>query len=406
MSAARGPLSHLRVLDLSRILAGPWASQLFADFGAEVIKVERPGRGDDTRAWGPPWLDDRSGRPTGESAYYLCANRGKRSLTLDLAHPDGQDIARRLAADSDVVIENFRAGRLADYGLDDASLRRDNPGLIYCSITGFGQDGPDRDRPGYDFMIQAMGGLMSVTGDPEGTPQRAGVAVADLFTGMYAATAVLAALAHRERTGQGQHIDLALFDVQLACLANQASNYLVSGESPGRIGNGHPNIVPYQAFATRDGHIVVAVGNDAQFRALCEVAQLGDLHREPRFATNAERVRHREALVPLVAAGLAGRRSETWLRELTAAGIPCGPINSIEAAFDEPQARARGMIRRLPHPLAGEVPVVANPVRFSVTPTIEPAPPPTLGQHTDEVLRERLGLSAQRIDALRRAGVV
>ena len=329
-AASSGALSQLRVLDLSRVLAGPWCSQMLADFGAEVIKLERPGRGDDTRAWGPPWLADPAGVDTGESAYYLAANRGKKSVTLDLASDRGQAIARALAARSDVLIENFKPGHLDRWGLGYAALHELHPGLVYCSISGFGQTGPDRHRPGYDFLVQAMGGLMSVTGEPDdvpgGGPIKTGVALADILTGLYACSGILAALNERERSGLGQHIDLALLDVQVACLANQAMNYLVTGEPPGRLGNAHPNIVPYQSFATSDGHIVVAVGNDAQFAALCAVLGRSELADDDRFATNAGRVGHRDLLIPALADRLVQDGSSEWLSRLEAAGVPCGPI--------------------------------------------------------------------------------
>ncbi|MDX1606994.1 MAG: CaiB/BaiF CoA-transferase family protein [Candidatus Competibacterales bacterium] len=401
-----GALSHIRVLDLSRVLAGPWAGQVLADLGAEVIKIEQPGRGDDTRAWGPPYLRDASGADTSESAYFLSANRGKRSVTLDLGTDEGQRLARALAAQSDILLENFKVGGLARYGLDYDSLSALNPGLIYCSITGFGQTGPYAGRPGYDFMIQAMGGLMSLTGEPDGEPQKVGVALADVLTGLYATVAVLAALAHRERSGEGQHIDLALLDVQLASLANQAMNYLASGVSPRRLGNAHPNIVPYQAFATADGHVIVAVGNDRQFARYAEVLGCPELAADPRFATNRSRVEHRDELVPLLQPRMATRTSAGWLETLEAAGIPCGPINTIGQVFDDPQIRHRGMRLELPHPLAGTVPLVASPLNFSATPVEYVRPPPTLGQDTEQILGERLGLDRETLEALRAQGVI
>lgn len=405
-----GALSHLRVLDLSRVLAGPWASQILADLGAEVIKVEQPGQGDDTRAWGPPYLKDPDGRDTTESAYFLSTNRGKKSVTIDITRAAGQALIRQLAAQADILLENFKVGGLAKYGLDYESLKAINPRLIYCSITGFGQTGPYKDRPGYDFMIQGMGGLMSVTGEqddlPGGGPQKVGVALADVLTGLYATVAVLAALAHRDQSGVGQSIDLALFDVQLACLANQASNYLISGVPPRRLGNAHPNIVPYQVFATADGYIILAVGNDRQFARFCELAGRPELATDERFATNAVRVHNRETLAPIVQDLMIQRGSQAWLDALEQAGIPCGPINALDQVFADPQIQHRGMRVELPHPLAGVVPLTASPLRLSATPVRYQGPPPTLGQHTDEVLGERLGLNAADIDALRTEGIV
>jgi crotonobetainyl-CoA:carnitine CoA-transferase CaiB-like acyl-CoA transferase len=405
-----GPLSHVRVLDLSRVLAGPWCTQTLADLGAEVVKVERPGAGDDTRTWGPPWLAGGDGAPTREAAYFLAANRGKRSVTIDFEREEGRDLVRRLAAEADVLVENFKVGGLAKHGLDWESLRAANPRLVYCSITGFGQTGPYARRAGYDFMIQGMGGMMSITGQPDGTPGaeplRCGVAIADLFTGMYATVAILAALAHRDRTGEGQHIDMALLDTQVAVLANQAANYLVGGTPPGRTGNTHPNIVPYQAFRTADGHIILAVGNDGQFRKFCEVAGRTDLPADPRFATNPERVRHRAVLVPILQEVVAGRASADWLSALEAAGVPCGPINGLDEVFDDPQVRARGLRLDLPHPAAGTAPSVRNPIRYSATPLSFDRAPPLLGEGTDEVLGRLLGLDASEIAALRAAGVV
>ena len=403
-----GPLTGIRVLDLSRILAGPWATQVFADYGAEVIKVERPGHGDDTRQWGPPYLADRDGAPTGESAYYLGANRGKRSVTIDISRPEGQAIVRRLAAESDVVVENFRVGALARYGLDHAALSAVNPRLVYCSISAFGQDGPLRDGPGYDAMIQAMGGLMSITGPPEeegGRPQKVGVAIADIMTGMYAVTAVLAALLERERSGEGQYIDLALLDAQVAWLANQNMNYLVGGSPPRRQGTAHPNIVPYQAFATRDSYIMIAVGNDRQFAAFARLLGHPDWADDPGFATNAARVAHRGTLVPLIEQALAGATTAEWRRRFGEAGIPCGPINDLAEVFAEPQVQHRGMRFDLPHPLAGTVPMVANPARYSRTPLEYRQAPPLLGEHTDEVLGEVLGVDAEALAAWRRDGI-
>jgi len=403
-------LGHLRVLDLTRVLAGPWCTQLLADLGADVIKVERPGSGDDTRGWGPPYLRDADGNETAEAAYYLAANRNKRSITVDIANPEGQDVVRRLALQSDVVIENYKVDQLARYGLDYATLAAADPRLIYCSITGFGQTGPHRERAGYDFIIQGSGGFMSITGErddrPGGGPQKAGVAVSDLMTGMYAAVAILAAVAHRERTGQGQHIDMALYDVMLAMLANMNMNCLVSGRAPGRAGNAHPNIVPYQVFEAADGHIIVAVGNDAQYAKFCEVAGRPDLARDARFVRNADRVRHRGVLVPLLEAVVRERTVAWWVAALDAATVPCGPINDIAQALADPQVAARGLRVDLPHPLAGHVPMVANPIKLSATPASHERAPPLLGQHTDEILRDVLGLDAPAIAALRAARAV
>ena len=400
-----GALDGVRVLDLSRVLAGPWAAQNLADLGAEVVKVERPAVGDDTRGWGPPWLMGADGRPTSESAYFLCANRGKRSVTVDFTRPEGAELIRRLAADSHILIENFKVGGLAKYGLDWPSLREVNPGLVYCSITGFGQDGPYRDRPGYDFMIQGMGGLMSVTGT-EAEPMKAGVALCDVLTGMYATVAVLAALRHAERTGEGQHIDIALFDVQVATLANQALNFLTTGRNTRRWGNAHPNIVPYQAFATADGHVILAVGNDAQFRRFCEVAGQPGMAADPRWRNNAARVADRENLTTLIARLFMARPSAFWLRELEAVGVPCGPINELSEVFADPQARARGLRIDLPHPQAGTAPGVASPMRLSATPVAHDRAPPTLGADTVEVLKARLALAEAEVERLRGSGIV
>ncbi len=404
-----GPLKHVRVLDLSRVLAGPWAGQTLADLGAEVIKVERPGVGDDTRGWGPPFLADREGKPTRDAAYFLSANRGKKSVTIDFTRPEGQDLVRRLAASCDIVLENFKVGGLAQYGLDYPSLKEVNPGIIYCSITGFGQTGPYRQRAGYDFLIQGMGGLMSVTGEPGGEaggPMKVGVAIVDIFTGMYATTAVLAALACRERTGIGQYIDLALLDVQVATLANQATNYLVSGRSPERLGNAHPNIVPYQAFATSDSHIILAVGNDEQYRRFCAVAGAPHLAADERFATNAERVRNRDSLIPLLHDIFGLRTKSWWIAELEKAGVPCGPINTIEEVFADPQVQARSMCATVEHANAGDIPLVGTPMKFSQTPAGALQPPPLLGEHTTQVLEQLLGVDGDTITSLRETGVI
>lgn len=405
-----GPLEGIQVLDLSRILAGPWASQLLADYGAEVIKVEKPGEGDDTRRWGPPFLAQPDGHGLGESAYFLSANRGKRSVTIDFSQPEGQALVRGLSEQCDVLLENFKVGGLAKYGLAYADLRVANPGLVYCSISAFGQDGPDRDGPGYDAMIQGTGGLMSITGAPDGQagagPQRTGVAIADLMTGMYAVSAILAALFHRRESGKGQHIDLALLDTQVAALANQAMNFFLSGHSPVRQGTAHPNIVPYQAFQTRDGHIMIAVGNDTQFAALAVSLGEPGWSSDPRFATNVERVAHREVLVALISERLDSGTSADWLNVLRARKVPCGPINDIEQVFEEPQVKHRRMRVELKHPFSQRLPGVRNPVLFSDTPLAFDMPPPLLGQHTEEVLHDRLGLSPEELARLRKAGVI
>ena len=403
-------LAHIRVLDLSRVLAGPWCSQHLADLGAEVIKVERPGTGDETRAWGPPFLKDQDGNDTSEAGYYLSCNRGKKSLTLDISTKEGQDIVRKLAAKSDVVLENYKVGQLKKYGLAYDDLKAINPKIVYCSITGFGQTGPWSHRPGYDFIIQGLGGLMSITGErddlPGGGPQKVGVAVTDLMTGMYSTIAVLAALTHRDRTGVGQYIDMALLDVSVAMLANMNMNYLTSGQVPKRWGNAHPNVIPYQVFACSDGHIIVAVGNDSQFRQFCEVLAESALGADERFATNSNRIRNRDVLIPLIEPLMRARSRDAWVDALEAAGVPCGPINNIDQVFDNPQVKARGVKVDIPHPLAGTVPQVASPMRFSETPIEYYAAPPTLGQHNDYVLRELLGMPLEEVQELRQAGVV
>ncbi len=405
-----GALSGLRVLDLSRVLAGPWASQTLADMGAEVIKIERPGAGDDTRGWGPPFAKDANGNDTTEAAYYLTANRGKKSLTIDITKPEGQEIVRNIAAESDVVLENFKVGGLAKYGLDYATLSALNPKLVYCSITGFGQDGPYKDRPGYDFMIQGMGGLMSITGAPDsapgGQPMKVGVAVADIFTGLYATIGILAALRHRDATGEGQYIDLALLDVQAAVLANQAMNYLTTGNAPGRLGNAHPNIVPYEAFPSADGYLILAVGNDSQFKSFCAVAGLDDLPADERYATNRNRVANRDTLVPLIRQAMVLKTTDEWIAALEKANVPCGPINTLDRVFDNPQVKHRGLVKHLDHPTAGTVPTVGNPIRFSKTPITDEKAPPMLGQHSDEILRKVADLSDDQIAKLRDAGIV
>ena len=398
-------LAGVRVLDLTRVLAGPWCTQVLADLGADVIKVERPGSGDDTRGWGPPFLKDGEGNETPESAYYLCANRNKRSLTVDLSTAEGQAVIRRLAMRSDVLVENFKVGDMARHGLDAATLRAAHPRLVYCSITGFGQDGPYAQRAGYDFAVQGLGGLMSVTGAADGEPQKVGVAVADLFTGMYATVAILAALRHRDATGEGQAIDMALLDAQVAMLANLGSHYLVGGEVPARQGNAHANIVPYQVFAVADGHIIVAVGNDRQFARLCELLGLAALGQDARFATNAGRVRHRDALIPVLQSVFRARGRHAWLTVLEAAGIPCGPVNDLAEVFADPQVRARGMIVETAHPQVDTVPLVGSPLKLSATPVEPPRAPPMLGEHTFDVLREA-GFSEDEIATLRANGAV
>jgi crotonobetainyl-CoA:carnitine CoA-transferase CaiB-like acyl-CoA transferase len=405
-----GPLSHIRVLDLTRVLAGPWAAQNLADLGAEVIKVERPNKGDDSRAFGPPWLKDEQGRDTTEAGYYLAANRAKRSITIDIAQAAGADLVRELAKTADVFMENFKYGDLARYGLGYDDIKAINPKIIYCSITGFGHTGPYRDRPGYDFMVQGLGGLMSITGErdnkPGGGPQRVGVPIVDMMTGMYASIAVCAAIAHRERTGVGQHIDMALLDTQVAFLANQAMNFLTTGEAPGRLGNTHPNIVPYQASRTKDGAIILAVGNDNLFNKFCAVCGAEELPKDPRFATNAGRVANRDALDPILEAIMVKRTTKEWVAALDAGGVPCGPINNIKDVFDDPQVIARGLRLELAHPTAGKAPSIASPMRFSATPIEHKAAAPLLGQHTEEVLGSVLGKSKAEIAALRKAGIV
>ncbi len=405
-----GPLSHIRVLDLSRVLAGPWAGQNMADLGAEVIKVERPKVGDDSRAFGPPWVKDRAGKETRDSAYFTSANRGKKSLSLNIAVPEGQAIARELAAKADVLIENYQFGDLARYGLGYEQLKDLNPRLVYCSVTGFGQTGPYRERPGYDFMIQGMGGMMSVTGEPDGAPgggpQRAGVPIADIITGMYATIAICAALANRERTGQGQHLDLALLDSQIALLAYQNTNYFATGKPPKRIGNLHPNIVPYQPFRASDGELILACGNDNQYRKFCEAAGCLELATDPRFATNGKRVENRIELTRLLGEVFRKRTKQEWLELLEAAGIPNGPINDVAQVYEEPQVKARGVRIELEHPAAGKLPLVASPMRFSATPVEYRLAPPLLGQHTEEILGGLLGKDAAQIAQLRGKGVI
>jgi crotonobetainyl-CoA:carnitine CoA-transferase CaiB-like acyl-CoA transferase len=404
-----GPLSHIRVLDLSRVLAGPWAGQNLADLGAEVIKIERPGVGDDSRAFGPPWVKDRNGKDTRDSAYFTSANRGKKSVTVNIAAAEGQALIRELAGRSDVLLENYKFGDLARYGLAYDDLRELNPGLIYCSVTGFGQTGPYRQRPGYDFMIQGMGGMMSVTGEPDdapgGGPQRAGVPIADIITGMYASIAICAALAGRERTGRGQHLDLALLDSQIALLAYQNTNYFSTGEPPKRIGNLHPNIVPYQPFRTKDGDVILACGNDNLFRKFCDAAGCQHLASDARFGTNGKRVENRGELTRLLGEIFAKRTTAEWVDLLEAAGVPNGPINNIAQVFAEPQVKARGVRLELANASGVKVPLVASPMRFSETPIEYRLAPPALGQHTEEILRG-LGKVDAEIAALRAKKIV
>lgn len=409
MTATPGALANIRVLDLSRVLAGPWASQMLGDLGADIWKVERPGSGDDTRLWGPPFLKDPQGEPTGESAYYLCTNRNKRSLAIDFTQPAGQALIKALAQQCDVLIENFKVGGLKAYGLDAASLRALNPRLIYCSITGFGQTGPYAHRAGYDFLIQGMGGLMSVSGrgdgEPGAGPMKVGVALTDIMTGMYASTAILAALHARHATGEGQHIDLALLDVQVASLANQGMNYLYSGQLPKRMGNAHPNTVPYQDFPTADGHMILAIGNDSQFAKFCNAAGQPSWAQDERFATNAARVTHRQTLIPLMCEVTRTRSTQTWVSTLENLGVPCGPINTVDQVYQDPQVQARHLKFEMQHPRAGAIPLIANPIRMSQTPVQYRHVPPAIGQHTQEVLSQVLGLSADELTALTQQGV-
>ena len=406
----KGALSHLRVVDLSRVLAGPWASQILADMGADVIKIERPGSGDDTRGWGPPFLKDEAGNDTTEAAYYLGANRGKKSLTLNIAAPEAQEIIRHLVKDADVFIENYKVGDMARYGLSYQDLKQINPRIVYCSITGFGQTGPMAEIAGYDFIVQGLGGLMSITGErddlPGGGPQKVGVAVADIMTGLYSTIAILAAIEHRHSSGEGQYIDMALLDVQVATIANMNMNYLCSGKVPGRQGNAHANIVPYQVFNAADGELILAVGNDTQFAKLCAVLGCPEIASDERYAKNANRVRHRDALLPLLQQRLVTRSVAQWVDVLQPEGVPCGPVNSIAQTFANPQVIHRQMRVDLPHPLAGSVPSVANPIKFSGTPIQYGDAPPTLGQHSDQVLKEYVGLSDAEIEALKKKRVM
>jgi crotonobetainyl-CoA:carnitine CoA-transferase CaiB-like acyl-CoA transferase len=406
----RGALAGIRVLDMSRILAAPWVGQLLADLGAEVIKIERPGTGDDTRGWGPPFLKDRDGKDTRESAYFLSTNRGKKSVTLDISKPEGQKIARELADRSDILLENYKVGDLKRYGLayDDLSAR--NPALIYCSVTGFGQTGPYSERAGYDYIIQGMGGLMSITGErdeaPGGGPQRVGVAIADLMTGMYSSVAILAALHERKASGLGQYIDMALLDTQVAWLANQNMNYLIGGEVPERLGNAHPNVVPYQPFPTRDGHLILACGNDTQFAKFCAAAGIPEVASDPRFIDNAARLANRDACSAALAPALKKKTTAEWIALLESIGVPGGPINRLDEVHADPQVRHRGLKIELPHPLSGTVPLVANPIKYSRTPLRYNTPPPLLGEHTAEVLTGLLGMSDAELEALRAKKII
>jgi len=405
-----GPLSHLRVLDLSRVLAGPWAAQNLADLGAEVIKIERPGSGDDTRGWGPPWLKDGAGRETRESAYFLSVNRNKKSVTLDISKPEGQAIVRALAARSQVLIENYKVGDLARYGLAWDDLEKLNPRLVYCSVTGFGQDGPHAARPGYDFIFQGMGGLMSITGERDGQPgagpQKVGIAITDVLTGMYASLAIVAAVSHCERTGQGQYIDAALLDTIVAFNANQIVSYLCSGRIPLRYGNAHANVVPYEVFPTADGHIILAVGNDGQFERFCEAAGCPELAAEARFKTNSQRIVHRAELIPLIAEIMRTRSKREWIEALEAASVPCGPINNMKEVFDDPQVQHRALRVDMPHPLGGVAPLVASPMRLSATPVEYRLAPPLLGEHNEEILKGLLGKSGAELAALKSGGII
>ena len=404
-----GPLAGYKVLDMSRVLAGPWAGQMLADLGAEVVKIERPNQGDDTRHWGPPYLQDQDGNNSSDAAYFFCTNRGKQSVTVDITEPEGQEIIRQLAVQCDVLIENYKVGGLKKYGLDYGSLAEINPRLIYCSITGFGQTGPYAERPGYDFLIQGMGGLMSITGEPDsenGGPVKVGVAVTDLFTGLYAANAIQGALLERHQSGLGQYIDLALLDVQAAVLANQASNYLTGGTVPGRLGNAHPNIVPYQAFATADGHLILAVGNDSQFRRLCTVLDMPDWADNSDYATNSARVVNRQSLCGEISQRLTQYGSAHWLHLLEQHQVPCGPINSIDQVFQDPQILARNMLVTMEDKRAGEVQLVGNPINYSRSGIEYTVPPPILGDNTDSVLGEYLEYSELEISTLRNKSII
>jgi formyl-CoA transferase len=404
------PLSHIRVLDLSRVLAGPWASQNLADLGAEVIKVERPGTGDDTRGWGPPWMKDAAGKDTSESAYFLSVNRNKKSVTLDIAKPEGQKIARELADKCHVLIENYKVGALKKYELDYEKIRTTNPSIIYCSVTGFGQDGPYAPRPGYDFIFQGMGGLMSITGERDGQPgagpQKVGIAITDVLTGMYASVAILAAITHRERTGQGQYIDAALLDTMVAFNANQIVSYFCSGKIPVRWGNAHPQVVPYEVFPTADGHIILAIGNDSQFASFCKVVGRAELAEDERFKLMSGRIVNRDSLIPIISGIMRVRGMHEWIAVLEEANVPCGPINNMQQVFEDPQVQHRGLKVEIPTPSGVPCPTVASPMRFSETPVEYRVPPPLLGQHTREILRELLGMEPQAVDALAAKGII
>jgi len=404
-----GPLAGYKVLDMSRILAGPWAAQMLADLGADVIKIERPGAGDDTRQWGPPYLRDKDGNNTGDAAYFFCANRGKQSVTVDITQPEGQEIIRQLASQCDVLIENYKVGGLAKYGLDYPSLQQLNPQLVYCSITGFGQTGPYAERPGYDFLIQGMAGLMSLTGEPDsqgGSPVKVGVAVTDLLTGLYAANAIQGALLERNQSSLGQYIDLALLDVQVAALANQASNYLIGGEIPQRLGNTHPNIVPYQAFATSDGHIILAVGNQGQFERLCQLLGKPDWLKDQRYQSNSARVENRQRLCSQISQLLEKRSSKDWLAAFEQQQIPCGPINNLEQLFEDPQLLARNMLVSIEERRSGELTLPANPINYSRSQINYSLPPPELGSSTESILSNYLEYSAMDIAELRGRSII
>ena len=406
MSETTGALQGIRVLDLTRILAGPTCTQILGDLGADIIKIERPGSGDDTRRWGPPWARTPEGEDTQESAYYLCANRNKRSVTVDMSKPEGVTILKRLLKDCQILTENFKTGGLKKYGLDYDSLKDEFPDLIYCSITGFGQTGPYAPRPGYDYLAQGMGGFMSITGEPDGQPMKAGISIADIMTGMYSTVAILAALHHRDVTGEGQHLDLCLLDSMVATMTFEAANYLTSGKLPTRLGNAHPNVVPYQVVPTSDGHIIIASGNDDQFQKFCQHADAMYLTENPRFETNSLRIQNRKEFVPELYKVMEKRSSQEWLDGLEAAGVPCGPVNDLEQVFNDPQVLARDMKTTLPHPTAGSVDLPGSPINMSKTPVKYNSAPPLLGQHTDEVLGELLDMSAEERDALREKGLI
>ncbi len=403
-----GSLDGVRIFDLSRILAGPTCTQVLGDLGADIIKVEKPGSGDDTRRWGPPYLRDKSGNDTTEAAYFLAANRNKRSLTLDVAKPQGQNIARQIISCCDILVENFKTGNLARYGLSYTDLKKDNPSLVYCSVTGFGQTGPYAFRPGYDFLAQAMGGIMSLTGEIDGSPSKVGIGIADMMCGMYASVSILAALRHRDATGQGQHIDMSLLDSQIAWLNYEAENFLVSGKVPTRVGNAHPNIVPYDACPTSDGHVIIAAGNDRQFRAFCAFADASELMDNPDFASNDKRIRNRNTLMPQIKAITAKKTMQYWITGLIEAGVPCSPVNTIDKVFEDPHVKARNMQIEMDHPLEDglKVPLVASPIKMSKTPPSNRRPPPMLGQHTEEILREFLHMETEEIVKLRSNNVI